>query len=203
LWSARQRRQLLSLRTLHWPARAFFLIINLLSIFHSHTERLIAAEVRKARGPLSPTAPPLISPLLARAAAFLPNLAAANDALAAAVAAGAPPSTFDVEAVDEGAPHVAMEVACGVVELGDDAALAAAEAALAAGGPGGLPLEASTPSSSSESESESDGEEVEEGEGGGKGEEAAAGAEAPATTAAATTAPPRRRKRRAGIEEVG
>ena len=168
-----------------------------------HTERLIAGEVRKARGPPPPTAPPVTSPLLARAAAFLPDLAAANAALAAAVAAGAPASAFDVEAVDEGAPHVAMEVACGVVELGDDAALAAAEAALAVGGPGGLRPAALTSSSSSSSSSSSDESEASDGEEeGGAGQEA--GAPAPGTASAAATATrKRRRKRRAGIEEVG
>lgn len=163
-------------------------------------ERLIADEVRKARGPPPPTSPPLTSPLLARAAAFLPDLAAANEALAAAVAAGAPPSAFDVEAVDDGAPHVEMEVACGVVDLKDAAALAAAEAALAAGGGGVGVGEAATTSCDSDSESES-GESDGEDEGGVNEEEGAAAAAAPAGTGA--SAPPRRRKRRAGIEEVG
>ena len=159
---------------------------------HAHadeTERLIAAEVRKARGPPPPTAPSLTSPLLARAAAFLPALAQANQELAAAIAA-APPGTFDVEGVDdEAAPHVEMEVACGVLDLKDEDAVRAAEAALAAGG-GGLGLS-------------------EEG-GAGTMSDGSSGEGDDASDSASESRPPGerrpphpRRKRRAGIEEVG
>lgn len=105
-------------------------------------------------------APPPPSALAARLAAFLPELAAANAALDAAVAAGQG-DEFNVEAVTEGGAHVAMEVACGVVDLQDSAALAAAEAALAKGGGGGGGVEdinASPSSASSESSDDGDDE---------------------------------------------
>lgn len=123
------------------------------------TERLLASPSVK---PAGPTFPPPPSAIAARVAAFLPTLAAANDALAADVAAGRG-DAHNVECVDEGQPHVEMDVAAGVLELGDDAAVRAAEAAVArGGGDNGLAAGgASSAETSSDSETESDEEGVE------------------------------------------
>lgn len=126
----------------------------------SFTDRCLLVAPN-ADAPLTrpPIAPPPPSALAARLAAFLPELAAANAALEEAVAAGRG-EEFNMEAVAEGGAHVAMEVAAGVVDLKDGAALAAAEAALAQGGGGGGDDgdngEGGGGSASSESSSESD-----------------------------------------------
>jgi hypothetical protein len=70
--------------------------------------------------------------VLGRLGAFVPQLAAANESLQAALRSQ-PASDFDVEAVAEGGAHVEMDLACGVLELRDENAEAAAEAALAGG----------------------------------------------------------------------
>ncbi len=90
--------------------------------------------------------------MLGRLNAFVPQLAAANAALASAIATRGP-AEFDVEQLAaEDAPHVEMELACGVLELRDAAAQQAAERALA----GGALVQADGSSSDSESSDESD-----------------------------------------------
>ena len=126
------------------------------------------------------------SAIAARVAAFLPTLAAANDALAADVAAGRG-DDHNVECVDEGAPHVEMDVAAGVLELGDAAAVRAAEAAVARGNDDDGPMAAQAAASSSESDSDDDG-----------SEESNAG-----EVGAAPQATTKRRKRAPGITVIG
>lgn len=100
--------------------------------------------------------------VLSRLSAFVPRLAEANQTLAAQMQ-HRPAHEFDVEHVaageegEEGA-HVAMDLACGVLELHTEEAAAAAEAALAGGGLAAGLVEADS-SDESESESESDDEE--------------------------------------------
>ena len=116
--------------------------------------------------------------MLGRLQAFVPALAEANAALAAAMATAAP-DAFAVELQggegDEGETraHIAMEIACGVVELKDAAAQAAAERACAGGAAGGARAGATCSDSDSDdsddSESESDEEAGEEGAGGAEG----------------------------------
>lgn len=116
--------------------------------------------------------------MLGRLQAFVPALAEANVALAAAMATAAP-DAFAVELQGEEGEdgetraHIAMEIACGVVELKDAAAQAAAERACAGGAAGGARAGAAAASSDSddsdESESDSDEEAGEEGAGGAAG----------------------------------
>ena len=133
------------------------------------TDRLLAspATTHSATGARpGPTFPPPPSSVAARVAAFLPTLAAANDALAADVAAGHG-DRYNVESVDEAGRHIEMDVAAGVLELNDGAAVAAAEAAVARGGGeegggGGQGKQRSSSSSSSSDEEDDDGSEGEE-----------------------------------------
>jgi hypothetical protein len=92
--------------------------------------------------------------VLARLSSFVPQLAAANETLAAQMA-HRPAHAFDVEHLGEGESegrHVAMDLACGVLDLRTEAAAEAAERAMAAGGAVAL-LE-----SDSDSDSDSDDE---------------------------------------------
>lgn len=101
--------------------------------------------------------PPPASALLERAREFLPALQAANAALDAARASH-PERSFDIEHVDaEGAPHIEMDLACGIMELRDEAAEAAADHALRGAGA------AAETESSSSSDHESDSSEQESG----------------------------------------
>ena len=68
------------------------------------------------------------SSVLDKVRSFLPALQAANAQLAAQC-----PQDVDIEQVPEGAPHVEMDLACGILDLKDPAALARAEAAMQAG----------------------------------------------------------------------
>jgi hypothetical protein len=101
--------------------------------------------------------------VLGRLQSFVPQLAAANVALAAAMATR-PAHEFDVEYVEprgeggeggEAAPHIEMDIACGVVELRDEAAAAAAERAMA-GGAHPLPLASGFTDSEDDFDDESD-----------------------------------------------
>lgn len=150
---------------------------------YTHTERFLASPSTQPAGPTFPTPP---SAIAARVAAFLPTLAAANDALAADVAAGRG-DDHNVECVDEGAPHVEIDVAAGVLELGDAAAVRAAEAAVARGNDDDGPMAAQAAASSSESDSDDDG-----------SEESNAG-----EVGAAPQATTKRRKRAPGITVIG
>lgn len=95
----------------------------------------------------------------------MPRLAEANQTLAAQMQ-HRPAHEFDVEHVaageegEEGA-HVAMDLACGVLELHTEEAAAAAAAALAGGGPAGLV------EGDSSDDSDSDDSDDESGEAGG------------------------------------
>ena len=94
---------------------------------------------------------PAASALLERARKFLPTLQAANAALDAA-RASQPERSFDIEHMEaEGAPHIEMDLACGLMDLRDEAAEAAAERSLRGAG---ATAEAES-SSDSERESES------------------------------------------------
>ena len=116
--------------------------------------------------------------VLGRLQAFVPALAEANAALAAAMAT-APPHAFDIELhgedgeeEDETREHIAMELACGVVELNDAAAEAAAERACAGGGGGGalaMPAGASSSSDSDDSDDSDSDADAAAGDGGGGG----------------------------------
>lgn len=71
--------------------------------------------------------------MLARARAFLPALQAANAALDARLQSE-PAQSLDIEHLEaEGAPHIEMDLACGLMDLKDPAAEAAAERALRGG----------------------------------------------------------------------
>jgi hypothetical protein len=59
----------------------------------------------------------------------VPQLAAANAELASALSTR-PASDFDVESVDEGGRHIEMDLACGVLDLRDEAAQQAAQLAM-------------------------------------------------------------------------
>ncbi|PSC69276.1 dentin sialophospho isoform B [Micractinium conductrix] len=157
-----------------------------------------AASGRRPRGkpPIKPVAP---SGLLGRLQAFLPSMEAANAELEQRLAAGAAPADMamergrcvaasgavavwrafrsDDEAGGEGGPVVQLDLACGLFDLKDAAAVAAAEAALVNGG---VAVEAYEGGSSSGSDSDGSGEEDGEGQGGGAAGTAAAAAAAAA-----------------------
>ena len=78
-----------------------------------------------------PPRPTTASPLsvLGRLSAFVPQLAAANAELASALSTR-PASDFDVESVEEGGRHIEMDLACGVLDLRDEAAQQAAQLAM-------------------------------------------------------------------------
>jgi hypothetical protein len=69
--------------------------------------------------------------VLERVRAFLPYLQQANAQLADTLTEQ--PDSINIEHVDEGAPHIEMDLACGVVDLKDRSAQAAAERALCSG----------------------------------------------------------------------
>ena len=98
------------------------------------------------------------SQILARAKAFLPNLQLANERLATD-ACLKPRDSFDIEALSsEEGPYIQMDLGCGVFDLQDPPAEAAARAAsncpsLPAAGPASSD---DSPSSSLEQESEGD-----------------------------------------------
>ncbi|KAG2443052.1 hypothetical protein HYH02_009467 [Chlamydomonas schloesseri] len=104
------------------------------------------------------------SAMLDQLAAFLPQLAKENEKLEQQLQSR-PAAEFDIEAVDEKAegPYIEMDLACGVLELRDDAALAAAERAMQ--GQGGFELgvdgaaEGSGDSSSDDDDSDDDSDE--------------------------------------------
>ena len=101
------------------------------------------------------------SSVLDRVKSFLPAMQRANADLMQQ-AAQRPPEELDIEHVPEGAPHVEMDLACGILDLKDPAAVARAEAAMQAG-----PMRASMPEaacSSDDSSDEDDSDEEEEGE---------------------------------------
>ena len=78
---------------------------------------------------MSAPVPP--SSVLSRVKDFLPQMAAANEKLTKDMQSQ-PAENFDVEAVGEGdSQHVEMDIACGVLELKDNAAEQAAEAVMA------------------------------------------------------------------------
>jgi Domain of unknown function (DUF4598) len=84
------------------------------------------------------------SSLLDQAATFLPKMAAANDALESRVAIEGP-EAVNIEAVrEQSGKHIAMEVACGVVELQNEAATAAASRVMATGARVDAELEAAS-----------------------------------------------------------
>ena len=121
--------------------------------------------------------------------------------------ATAPPNAFDVELQGsegedgETREHIAMELACGVVELKDGAAEAAAERACA-GGAGGAAfpgVATASDSDSDESDSSDSDDDAAEGEGGG----AEPGAEPQGGRAAARDKRPRIQVLRGGDNSPG
>ncbi|PNH00571.1 hypothetical protein TSOC_001044 [Tetrabaena socialis] len=135
------------------------------------------------------------SSVLGQLAAFLPQLALENERLRQQMQTR-PAAEFDIEHVGEGdseAPYIEMDLACGVLELRDEAALRAAERAmevpgdfLAAGGEA-----SSSAGSSSDDDSDEDGDDDTEGDdedsGSGRGNDGVAGTRArEAGTAAAS-----------------
>eukprot|EP00192_Tetraselmis_astigmatica_P020218 CAMPEP_0117668422 /NCGR_PEP_ID=MMETSP0804-20121206/11543_1 /TAXON_ID=1074897 /ORGANISM="Tetraselmis astigmatica, Strain CCMP880" /LENGTH=191 /DNA_ID=CAMNT_0005476317 /DNA_START=228 /DNA_END=804 /DNA_ORIENTATION=- len=107
------------------------------------------------------------SSVLGRVKDFLPKMAAANDELAAAMT-GKPAEAFDMEVLGptSDAPRIEMDIACGVVDLKDDAALRAAEVAMASGRADVLQRAGSDSSGSSDEE-----EDEEDDSGAGQGNE--------------------------------
>lgn len=114
---------------------------GVLNICAANARQRVATAAASARP--AALAAPERSSLLARATAFLPQLAAANAQLA--TTQGAEDSIHVEEAsnavdnvgdksADEGGPRIEMDLACGVLELQDAAARAAAEAAAARAG---------------------------------------------------------------------
>jgi Domain of unknown function (DUF4598) len=97
--------------------------------------------------------------VLGRLSSFVPQLAAANAELASALSSR-PASDFDVECIeaDGEGPHIEMDLACGVLDLQDEAAQHAAQLAMA-----GQSLAAHMQLGSDDS-SDEDGEEEGDGE---------------------------------------
>ena len=141
-----------------------------------------------------PTARPDIGPLpasgvLARARAFLPALQAANAALEARLQSE-PAQSVDIEHLEgEGAPHIAMDLACGVMDLRDPAAEFAAERAVRGGA---APGEEERAGSDSDSEDSSDDEGGGAGDGDRRGDARGRGAGAPAAQSGARRSSGRR-----------
>lgn len=91
----------------------------------------VNAESKTPQQHLATPLPP--SSVLDRVKAFLPSMQQANEQLAQALATQ--PETLDIENVDEGTPHIEMDLACGVLELKDSSAVSAAEKAMQDGQP--------------------------------------------------------------------
>ncbi|WIA21936.1 hypothetical protein OEZ85_004302 [Tetradesmus obliquus] len=109
----------------------------------------------------SPTSRPNIgtlppSSVLGKVRSFLPQMKQANEQLEQQLQL-CDPSVVDIEHIPEGAdaaaPVIQMDLACGLLDLKDDAALAAAQRAIAAGGD--VAVEAFDGGSSSGSDSDS------------------------------------------------
>jgi len=152
-----------------------------------------------------PTARPDIGPLpassvLARARTFLPALQAANAALEARLQSE-PAQSVDIEHLEgEGAPHIAMDLACGVMDLRDPAAEFAAERAVRGGAAPGEEERAGSDSDSEDSSNDEGG-----GAGGGdrRGDARGRGAGAPAAQSGARRSSGRgRRRQQPGITEL-
>eukprot|EP00887_Chlorella_sp_A99_P000496 scaffold17.g496.t1 len=136
---------------------------------------LVAGDGRPERKPdMQAPAPPAV--LLGRLQAFLPQLQAANAQLEQA-----PAEALVMEharrariADDERAgPYVELDLACGLFDLKDETALAAAERSLANGGVAVERFGGSSGSDDSSSEEEDEGEEEEEEEAERHGQEMA------------------------------
>ena len=111
---------------------------------------LTAAAPPKERPAID--APPQ-SELLGRLQTFLPSMAASNVQLEQEAAA-APQGAFDIEQLaPEAEQHIAFDLACGVLDLKDDAAVRAAERAIALGS---VPVETLSGGSSSDEDTSSD-----------------------------------------------
>lgn len=134
----------------------------------------------------APAAPPAQRPgigaapqsdLLGRLQQFLPAMQSANAQLATAPGAKAAPGALDIryrevdsdeEESDDSAaePHIVMDLACGVFDLKDEAAMAAAARQMSSAG-GGMPMQAAGDTSSSDDNSDEDSDE-QENEGAGE-----------------------------------
>ena len=99
------------------------------------------------------------SSMLDRVRSFLPAMQRANAELAQQ-AAQRPPEELDIEHVPEGGPHVEMDLACGILDLKNPAAVARAEAAMQAGPMQALAACSNDASSDDDSSDEDEGEEL-------------------------------------------
>ncbi|BDA44293.1 Uncharacterized protein new4 at N-terminal half [Coccomyxa sp. Obi] len=89
--------------------------------------RLQFSEDRSAPQPIpGALLPP--SSVLERVKAFLPSMQQANEQLQHTLANQ--PEAVDIETVEEGRPHIEMDLACGVLDLKDERAVSAAEKSL-------------------------------------------------------------------------
>lgn len=131
---------------------------------------LVAVDGRPERKPdMQAPAPPAV--LLGRLQAFLPQLQAANAQLEQAPAEAL---VMEHASDDERAgPYVELDLACGLFDLKDETALAAAERSLANGGVAVERFGGSSGSDDSSSEEEDEGEEEEEEEAERHGQEMA------------------------------
>lgn len=110
-----------------------------------------------SRAPKPDTESMPTSNVLERVKKFLPSLQQANAQLAERLSEQ--PESLDIENVEEGAPHIEMDLACGVVDLKDQHAEAAALRAMHSGTAvslGGCSPEDSSSNSSSSSDDKDD-----------------------------------------------
>ncbi|KAJ9509823.1 hypothetical protein QJQ45_011567 [Haematococcus lacustris] len=111
--------------------------------------------------------PILRSSVLDQVRKFIPSLQAANKALERELEPGRqvrPASDLDIEHVDEGGTHIEMDLACGVFDLKDEQAVAAAEQAMARAKTEVVQSNSSCSSSSSSSSDDSSCKTDEEGD---------------------------------------
>lgn len=143
----------------------FHKLINIAvrNCWYDAERRLQFCEDKSAPRP-SPGAllPP--SSVLERVKAFLPSMQQANEQLQHTVANE--PKDVDIESVEEGRPHIEMDLACGVLDLKDERAVSAAEKSLQNGQPAEdwLPGHAERSSDDDEDEDSHDGSSTAAGE---------------------------------------
>ncbi|KAL6765740.1 hypothetical protein V8C86DRAFT_2448689 [Haematococcus lacustris] len=101
----------------------------------AHVCQWVAERKLDVTSPRFPSDKPQIGPILRSSVLdqvrkFIPSLQAANKALERELEVR-PASDLDIEHVDEGGAHIEMDLACGVFDLKDEQAVAAAEQAMA------------------------------------------------------------------------
>ena len=106
----------------------YFLLVNLTTpSVPAHADRSLLVNA-PTQPPWRDAEPLKDSALLGRLQSFLPAMQKANEELE--LAAAKEPESCNIESVAQDAPHIEMNLACGVLDLKDDSAAAAAQRAV-------------------------------------------------------------------------